>query len=43
MMPNGRAKKGLSKRLKVYQGPQHPHAAQNPIQIDDIENFTNNL
>ena len=43
MMPNGMAKRRLSKRLKVYQGAQHPHIAQNPIYIDDIEKFTNNL
>ena len=43
MMPNGVAKKGLPKRLKVYQGSQHPHAAQNPIYIEDIDNFKNNL
>lgn len=43
MMPNGIAKKNLSKRLKVYQGTKHPHNAQNPINIDNIENFTNNL
>jgi large subunit ribosomal protein L13 len=43
MMPNGIAKKQLSKRLKVYQGSEHPHAAQNPVQIVDIENFTNNV
>ena len=30
-------------RLKVYEGSQHPHAAQNPIYIDDIDNFKNNL
>ena len=42
MMPNGVAKKKLSKRLKVYQGSDHPHTAQNPIYIDDIENFTTN-
>ena len=42
-MPNGIAKKQLSKRLKVYQGSEHPHAAQNPVQIVDIENFTNNV
>jgi ribosomal protein L13 len=42
MMPNGVAKKNLSKRLKVYQGSDHPHTAQNPIYIDDIENFTTN-
>ena len=43
MMPNGVAKKGLPKRLKVYQGAHHPHAAQNPIYISDIDNFKNNL
>jgi large subunit ribosomal protein L13 len=43
MMPNGLAKKRLSKRLKIYQGSEHPHLAQNPIHIDDIENFTTNL
>ncbi len=43
MMPNGIAKKQLSKRLKIYQGSEHPHAAQNPVQIMDIENFTNNV
>jgi large subunit ribosomal protein L13 len=43
MMPNGLAKKQLSKRLKIYQGSKHPHTAQNPIQIDNIETFTNNL
>ena len=43
MMPNGLAKKQLSKRLKIYQGSEHPHTAQNPILIDNIETFTNNL
>lgn len=42
MMPNGIAKKGLAQRLKIYQGSQHPHQAQNPIYIEDIENFTIN-
>ena len=43
MMPNGIAKKNLSKRLKIYQGATHPHSAQNPIIINHIENFTTNL
>jgi len=43
MMPNGTAKRQLSTRLKIYQGSQHPHVAQQPIYIDDIDNFTNNL
>jgi len=42
MMPNGTAKRQLSNRLKIYQGPKHPHNAQNPIYIEDIENFTTN-
>ena len=28
MLPNGFPKKHLVKRLKVYQGDQHPHKAQ---------------
>ena len=42
MMPNGTAKRQLPNRLKIYQGPKHPHNAQNPIYIEDIENFTTN-
>ena len=42
MMPNGIAKRQLSNRLKIYQGSNHPHNAQNPIYIEDIENFTTN-
>ena len=30
MLPNGFPKKHLVKRLKVYQGDQHPHKAQDP-------------
>lgn len=36
MMPNGIPKRNLSKRLKIYQGNNHPHLAQNPIQINDL-------
>lgn len=43
MMPNGLAKKQLSNRLKIYQGSQHPHKAQNPIKIDNLEILTTNL
>ena len=43
MMPKGVARRRLSKRLKIYQGPQHPHMAQNPIQVNDFENLNNNL
>jgi large subunit ribosomal protein L13 len=34
MLPNGFPKKHLVKRLKVYQGSQHPHMAQAPKQFD---------
>lgn len=43
MMPNGLAKKQLSKRLKIYQGSEHPHRAQNPIKIESLEILPNNL
>jgi large subunit ribosomal protein L13 len=39
MMPNGFIKKNLVKRLKIYQGSYHPHGAQNPIYINDINNL----
>lgn len=34
MLPNGYTKKHLRKRLKIYQGNQHPHTAQNLIQME---------
>jgi len=43
MMPNGLAKKQLSKRLKIYTGSEHPHTAQNPIKIENIEFLTTNI
>lgn len=39
MMPKGIAKSHLSKRLKIYQGKNHPHFAQNPIEINDLNNL----
>jgi len=41
MLPNGFTKKHLVKRLKVYQGEQHPHTAQSPrqIELDKLYNF----
>lgn len=39
MMPNCIPKRQLSKRLKVYQSTTHPHLAQNPIKIDDLQNI----
>jgi large subunit ribosomal protein L13 len=42
MMPNGTAKKNLPQRLKIYQGSNHPHQAQNPIVINNMEMFNLN-
>lgn len=39
MMPNGIPKRYLAKRLKVYQGKNHPYLAQNPIQIKELHNI----
>jgi large subunit ribosomal protein L13 len=30
MLPKGRLGRAMAKKLKVYRGPQHPHAAQKP-------------
>lgn len=34
MVPKTKLGKQLFKRLKVYQGSEHPHAAQNPVAIN---------
>ena len=39
MMPNGMGRKQLAKRLKIYEGPQHPHAAQTPIELENLNSF----
>jgi large subunit ribosomal protein L13 len=33
MLPKTRAARGMLKRLKMYKGEAHPHAAQNPIAL----------
>lgn len=30
MLPKGRLGRAMARKLKVYRGPQHPHAAQKP-------------
>ena len=30
MLPHGRLGRQMFKKLKVYAGPEHPHAAQQP-------------
>jgi large subunit ribosomal protein L13 len=34
MLPKNRLGKTMFKKLKVYAGDSHPHAAQNPEQIE---------
>ena len=34
MLPKGRLGRAMMKKLKVYKGPQHPHAAQKPEPLD---------
>jgi large subunit ribosomal protein L13 len=31
MLPHNRLGRAMSKKLKVYAGPAHPHAAQKPV------------
>lgn len=34
MLPKNRLGRQMSKKLKIYAGPQHPHAAQQPVTLD---------
>ena len=34
MLPNNNLSRKLAVRLKVYAGPEHPHAAQNPRRVE---------
>ena len=34
MLPKNRLGRQMAKKLKVYAGPQHPHAAQQPVPLD---------
>ena len=34
MMPNGRLGRQMYKKLKVFNGPEHPHQAQKPVKWD---------
>ena len=31
MLPHNRLGRAMGKKLKVYDGPEHPHGAQNPV------------
>jgi large subunit ribosomal protein L13 len=34
MLPHNRLGRQMAKKLKVYAGPDHPHAAQDPIRLE---------
>lgn len=36
MLPKGRLGRQIVKKLKVYSGPEHPHAAQNPETLSPV-------
>jgi large subunit ribosomal protein L13 len=36
MLPKTALGHDLLSRLKVYAGPEHPHAAQQPVQVEKI-------
>lgn len=36
MLPHNRYGRSLLKRLKVYAGPDHPHAAQRPRELEKV-------
>jgi large subunit ribosomal protein L13 len=34
MLPKNRIGRQMARKLKVYPGPDHPHASQNPQPLD---------
>ena len=36
MLPHNRMGRHLMRKLRVFAGPDHPHAAQNPKQIEEV-------
>jgi large subunit ribosomal protein L13 len=34
MLPHNRYGRKMLKKLKIYAGPEHPHQAQNPVQVE---------
>jgi large subunit ribosomal protein L13 len=37
MLPKNKLGRAMFKKLKVYDGPDHPHQAQQPERLDDIQ------
>ena len=42
MLPSNRRSRQIMKNLRVYAGPDHPHAAQQPITLDVLSMNTKN-
>ena len=40
MLPDNRLGDAMYRKLKVYAGPNHPHAAQNPASLDQASGHT---
>jgi large subunit ribosomal protein L13 len=38
MLPRNRLGRAIMKKLKIYRGAEHPHAAQNPEPLPDVLN-----
>jgi large subunit ribosomal protein L13 len=36
MLPKNRLAAAQLQKLKIYAGPEHPHAAQNPVSIEEL-------
>jgi large subunit ribosomal protein L13 len=36
MLPHNKYGRSLIKKMKVYAGPEHPHAGQNPKPLDQV-------
>jgi large subunit ribosomal protein L13 len=37
MLPKNRIGRHMLKNLRVYTGPEHPHAAQKPVRVEKLE------
>jgi len=40
MLPDNRLGDAIYRKLKVYAGPNHPHAAQNPVGLDQAGGYS---
>ncbi len=43
MLPKNKLGRKMIKKLKVYRGTQHPHLAQKPVTINDLDNAVSEM